>query len=100
MNKFYNTLKNYLILGIIDRPLETYIIDQFSSRGLGPRVYETDYKVYRIEEYIQNLNMLSRDKMFLPVVLDKMLENFAIFNIIGDIYYFADKIGNKDKSEL
>jgi len=44
--------------------------------------------------------MLSREKMFLPEVLDKMLENFAIFNIIGDIKYFGSFIGNKQKSDF
>ena len=38
--------------------------------------------------------------MFLPEVLDKMLENFAIFNIIGDIKYFGSFIGNKQKSDF
>jgi len=38
--------------------------------------------------------------MFIPEVLEKMLENFAIFNVIGDIKYFSNKIGNKNKSEF
>jgi len=88
------------IKGIVDRNLETYIIDQFSERGLGPRVYETDYKVYRIEEFIPDLVMLSRENMFLEEVLDKMLQNFAIFNVIGDIKYFSDKVGSRSKSEF
>lgn len=42
--------------------------------------------------------MLKREKMFVPEVLGKMLENFAIFNIIGDIKHFGSKIGNKEKN--
>jgi thiamine kinase-like enzyme len=44
--------------------------------------------------------MLSRENMFTNEVLDKMLENFAIFNIIGDIKHFGSKIGNKQKAEF
>lgn len=44
--------------------------------------------------------MLSREKMLINEVLDKMLENFAIFNIIGDINHFGSKIGNKQKAEF
>jgi len=44
--------------------------------------------------------MLTRENMFIGEVLDKMLENFAFFNVIGDIKYFSEKVGDKHKSEF
>ncbi len=38
---------------LVDREIEFSLLDKFGTLGYGPKVYETDLKIYRIEEYLQ-----------------------------------------------
>jgi thiamine kinase-like enzyme len=63
----------------------------FSNKGIGPIVYETDNQTYRIEEFIKDLIMLSKEKMFIEPLLEKMYKNFAIYTTINKPEYHKNK---------
>lgn len=86
---------------LVDRGLETFLMTKLSDNGLGPRIYETDLKTYRVEEFFEGFYTLNVDKMFEPIVIKKMMGNFSRLNILGgEIYYYADIIATKTKMEF
>jgi thiamine kinase-like enzyme len=85
---------------LVDRDLETFLMTQLCEKGFGPRIYDTDSKTYRIEEYFDGLSVLHTDKMLDYSIISKMITNFANLNILGgEINYYMKLIGNKNKSE-
>jgi len=85
---------------LVDRDLETFLMTKLSEKGFGPRIYDTDSKTYRVEEYFDGFKVLHSSRMLEPKILYKMIENFSNFNILGgEIDYYAELIGNKTKSE-
>lgn len=83
---------------IVDRELETYIIENLAEKGLGPRIYETDIQTYRIEEFIEGFTVLERENMLRKEILPQMYSNFSIINSIKDIEYYLDLIKDTPKT--
>ena len=75
-------------LVLVDRELETYIIEKLHEFDLGPKIYETDMKTYRVEQYLDHLVTLKNEDMFKDTVLDKLLHIFSIYNSLGDWKYY------------
>lgn len=75
-------------------------MEEFSKMALGPRIYESDNKTYRIEEFYSNLNSMTREKQFEEIFFQKIIENFLKYNIIGDINHYSELVGSKFKSEF
>ncbi len=67
---------------------------------LGPAVYETDSKTYRIEEYIHNLLPLKNGNMYIDLVLDKIIHIFTVYNSIGDTNVYSKIMENDSKEEI
>ena len=89
------------ISALVDRRLETFLMTRLSDNGLGPRIYDTDSKTYRVEEFFEGFYTLNVDNMFEPKVITKMMANFSRLNILGgEIHYYANIIGAKTKTEF
>jgi thiamine kinase-like enzyme len=85
---------------IVDRDLEALIMYNLNEADIGPAIYETDSKTYRIEEYIHNLVPLKNEDMYKPEVLDKIINIFTTYNSIGDTNIYAKLIENNSKEDI
>lgn len=85
---------------LVDRELETFLMNKLYHKGFGPEIYDTDAKTYRIEEYLEGYKVLHPHQMLDENILSKMIENFVNLNIIGgEIGYYLDLISGKSKSD-
>lgn len=82
---------------LVDRQLETDIMNKLHESGLGPKIYETDLKTYRIEEFIDGYTPLERELMLKDRILPKMIKIFNILTILGEYEYYFSYVGNTDK---
>lgn len=83
---------------LVDRELETYIMQKLYELGVSPKIYDTDMKTYRIEEYIDNCICLERDTMLDEEVYHKVIKLFCSLTALGDLNFYFDYIGNSNKS--
>jgi thiamine kinase-like enzyme len=82
---------------LVDRELETFIMQQLYELGIGPKIYETDMKAYRIEEYIDNCVCLEREIMLNEQVYPKVINLFCSLSAFGDLGFYLDFIGESSK---
>jgi thiamine kinase-like enzyme len=83
---------------LVDRELETYIMQKLYELGVSPKIYDTDMKTYRIEEYIDNCICLERDSMLDKEVYQKVIKLFCSLTALGDFKFYFNYIGNSNKS--
>jgi thiamine kinase-like enzyme len=82
---------------LVDRELETYIMQQLYELGVGPKIYETDMKTYRIEEYIDNCVVLEREIMLNEQVYPKVINLFCSLSAFGDFKFYFDYVNDQPK---
>lgn len=82
---------------LVDRKLETFIMQQLYELGVGPKIYETDMKTYRIEEYIDNCVVLERELMLNEQVHNKVINLFCCLSAFGDFKFYFDYINEQPK---
>jgi thiamine kinase-like enzyme len=85
---------------LVDRELETYIMKKLNEFNMGPKIFETDSKTYRIEEFVDGHNVLHTFDMLKEDVLTKMISIFSTVNSLGDIDYFIKSVGNTSKNSF
>jgi thiamine kinase-like enzyme len=82
---------------LVNRELETFIMTKLHSLSMGPKIYETDMKTYRIEEFVENCDVMSREMMLSDLVLPKITKIFSSINGFGDYNYYFDYVGEESK---
>jgi thiamine kinase-like enzyme len=87
-------------LVLVDRPLETFIINSLHDVGLGPKIFETDMDKYRIEEYIDNLVTLKNDDMFKDVIFTQIADIFTTYNSLGEFNHYENIVAGKSKKHF
>jgi thiamine kinase-like enzyme len=87
----------FLTLELVDRDLETYIIESLNKVDLGPKIYETDMMKYRIEEYIHHLVPLKNEDMFKDKVFKHIIDIFTTYNSLGDVGYYNTLVSGHKK---
>jgi thiamine kinase-like enzyme len=85
------------ISDLVDRDLETSIIDKLSEKGLTPKIYETDGKTYRIEEYITNCECLSKSFLKEDDVIEKIIQILISYTMITGVYSYLVRSENFSK---
>jgi thiamine kinase-like enzyme len=108
--KIFGDLEKY---EIVNREFETILLENNSKLGLCPRVLDTDMKLFRIEEYMDNLNSPSDDvllnEVFINSLIDRILDfQFSLTNIEFDnkclqensVFDFLSKIHKIGKDKL
>lgn len=83
---------------LVNRQLETTIMESLNELGLGVKIYQTDLKTYRIEEFIEDSACLQREAMLDEKIYPRVVEIFTIINTFGDYEYYFDYVGDSDKS--
>jgi len=74
---------------LVDRETEKEIIDNLSIQNLTPKIFETDEKTYRIEEYIGNSDVLPRVFIKEDFIIEKMINLLVAYSLITSIYNFS-----------
>lgn len=85
------------ISDLVDRKMETGIIENLSEKGLTPSIYETDGKTYRIEEFIGNSNTLERGVLKEDDVISRIIQILVSYTMISGV--FSYQIHSKDFSQ-
>lgn len=76
------------ISDLVDRELETKIINNLSEKGVTPPIYETDGKTYRIEEYVGDSDVLERNCLKEDDVIERIIEILVSYTLISGVYCY------------
>ena len=77
------------ISDVVDRDLETMIINDLSIKGLGPKIYEKDKNgKYRIDEYLSNTSPIQKKDEFAPIVINQINQIVNNYSLIINIYKY------------
>ena len=77
------------ISDVVDRDLETMIINDLSLKGLGPKIYEKDKNgKYRIDEYLSNTSPIQKKDEFAPIVINQINQIVNNYSLIINIYKY------------
>lgn len=82
---------------LVDRDLETEIMDSLNSMSMGPKIYETDIKTYRVEEFIDNCDVMEREMMLSENILSQVIKIFSTLNSFGKYNFYFDYVGESSK---
>jgi thiamine kinase-like enzyme len=81
---------------MVDRELEIYIINKLYEAEIGPKLYETDMKTYRVEEYLSDYISLEREDLYKPGILNKFYDALSLYNSLGDHTDFDENLISKN----
>ena len=82
---------------LIDRDLEFFIMQKLAETHYGPQVYETDYKTYRVEEYLHGFTTLDLKEKHNLHVIEELKKSFLLYNETGDYSKYKKFIGQPKK---
>jgi len=86
---------------LVDRDTELTIMSFLSDIDKGPKIYETDKKSYRVEEFLNNVTTLDLKEKHNPIVIDEMKKAFLFYNSLGDFQSYKDLLNlNLPKKEV
>lgn len=104
LNKTSNTILNEFIFrsfghiaDLLDRNLEALVINALSGPGYSPKIYETDNKTYRIEEFIREATELARNKLYDTNVLEQVMSILNSYTLISNVYNYVLLNGDSNK---
>ncbi len=84
---------------LVDRNIEFSIMENFANMGYGPKVYDTDFKTYRVEEFLHEISTLENKDKHNPIVVEELKKSFLYYNSTGEIENYKSLIG-KSKREM
>ena len=77
------------ISDVVDRDLETMIINDLAQKGLGPKIYEKDKNgKYRIDEYLSNTSPIQKKDEFAPIVINQINQIVNNYSLIINMYKY------------
>ena len=77
------------ISDVVDRDLETMIINDLAQKGIGPKIYEKDPNgKYRIDEYLANTSPIPKKDEFDPLVLSQINQIVNNYSLIINVYKY------------
>jgi thiamine kinase-like enzyme len=77
------------ISDVVDRDLETMIINDLAQKGVGPKIYQKDPNgKYRIDEYIANTSPIDKKDEFDPLVIKQVIQIVNNYNLIMNVYKY------------
>jgi thiamine kinase-like enzyme len=85
------------ISDLVNRELETSIIDHLSSQGMTPKILETDGQTYRIEEFIGNADTLDKNSFRESDVIERIIQILVSYTMISGVYNY--RVNSKDFSQ-
>ncbi len=85
------------ISDLVDRKLETSIIQNLSEKKLTPRIFETDDQTYRIEEFISNSSTMTKESLKEDDVIERIVQILVTYTMISGVYSYY--IHSKDLSQ-
>lgn len=87
---------------IVNHELEESVIFSLAEKGIGPKIFCTDHKSYRIDEYVKNASPIPHDALKTEPIISKMIHVLVSYLEIAPIYRFTATLSNNknEKSEL
>lgn len=76
------------ISDLVDRELETKIIENLAEKEMTPAIYETDGKTYRIEEFIGNSDTLDKNCLKEDDVIERLIQILVSYTLISGVYCY------------
>ena len=78
------------ISDVVDRDLETMIINNLAGKGIGPKILDRDEqkKTFRIDEYLANTTPIPKSDQFDSVVLDQIITIANSYSLISTVYKY------------
>lgn len=85
------------ISDLVNRELETNIIDHLSGKGMTPKILETDGSTYRIEEFIGNAGTLEKSSFKESDVIERIIQILVSYTMISGVYNY--RVGSNSFSQ-
>ena len=77
------------ISDVVDRDLETMIINNLSKKGIAPKIYEVDPKgTFRIEQYLSNTYPIKKIDEFDNHIINQIIHILNNFSLISNVYKY------------
>jgi thiamine kinase-like enzyme len=73
---------------LLDREQEGRIISSLAEQGVSPKIYETDNKTYRIEEFISNAETLDKSVLKENEIIDRIIQILVSYTLISGVYSY------------
>lgn len=74
---------------LVDRDLETMIINSLSDQEIGPKIFEKDPKnTYRIDEFLVDTLPIPNDSKFEPSILEQISRILVSYSAISYVYEY------------
>ena len=81
--------RNFGVIGeLINRQLEEGVISALADFGIGPKIYKTDHRSYRIEEFITNSYPIPFENLKNINTIQKMNKVLVSYSEISPIYKY------------
>ncbi len=77
------------ISDVVERDLETMIINQLSEIGIAPKIYEIDPNSnFRIEQYLSNTSPIKKIEEFDNHIINQIIHILNNFSLIANVYKY------------
>jgi thiamine kinase-like enzyme len=77
------------ISDVVERDLETMIINQLSKIGIAPKIYEIDPNGnFRIEQYLSNTSPIKKIEEFDNHIINQIIHILNNFSLIANVYKY------------
>jgi thiamine kinase-like enzyme len=77
------------ISDVVERDLETMIINQLSEIGIAPKIYEIDPNGnFRIEQYLSNTSPIKKIEEFDNHIINQIIHILNNFSLIANVYKY------------
>ena len=84
---------------LINREYETKITSCLSEYGLSAKIYDSDNKTYRVEEYLDGYETLNPNILYDQYVFHKIIRTLAFYNTLLDVNTYASIMSNNSKND-
>ena len=77
------------ISDVVDRDLETMIINNLSKKGIAPKIYEVDTKDnFRIEQFLSNTSPIKKIDEFDNNIIKQIIKILNNYSLIANLYKY------------
>jgi thiamine kinase-like enzyme len=87
------------ISSLVNREYETVINNSLAEIGYSAKIYDTDNKTYRVDEFLYGFDTLTPSCLYKEEVLSKMITILAYYNTIMDVNTYAPIMSIYDKRQ-
>ena len=84
---------------LCNREVEANISKSLSNYGCSAKIYETDNKTYRVDEFLYGYETINRDHLYKEIILDKIQTILAHYNTVLNVNTYANIMSCQSKKD-